>query len=344
MKSKRIVRLMKLLRILQEGRGQNPDGLAKVCGVGRRTIFRDLETLRSAGVALEFNTYSKRYSIPSGTFGPPSDLTAEEALSLWALANAVGNHPQIPFHDSARTGLKKLLKQLPIGVRRKFHKMTKSISFRPLKISDVAGKLTSYNTILDAIDKRRAIEMVYSSLFEWETISTTLHPYTIVFYEHSWYIVGYSSLHREVRNFNLVRIDSLKVSKKRFSIPRSFDLERRIGNAWSMIPGTGSDDHIVVKFGSLVAQNVAQVKWHKSQRTHLNADGSLVFHATVSGLDEIEWWVLGYGDQAEVKAPLKLRRRIARRVRNMAHAYQNEIEAMAVNHQARQTNGRVSVP
>jgi proteasome accessory factor B len=343
MKSKRIVRLMKLLRMLQDGRGQNPDGLAKVCGVGRRTIFRDLETLREAGVLLEYSSHTKRYSIPSGSFGPPSDLTAEEAVSLWALANAVGNHPQIPFHDSARTGLAKLLKQLPIGARRKFHKMTKSISFRPLKISDVAGKLTSYHTILDAIDRRRAIEMVYSSLTEWENITTTLRPYTIVFFEHSWYVVGYSSLHGEVRTFNLVRIESLKTLKKRFSIPGTFDLERRIGNAWALIPGTGPDDHVVVKFGSLVAHNVAQVNWHKSQRTHFHADGSLTFRATISGLDEIEWWVLGYGDQAEVKSPLKLRRNIARRVRNMASMYKRDIEAMAISLKAPKTSGRRSV-
>src|SRR5262249_7957009 len=151
----------------------------------RRTIFRDLETLREAGVQLAFDTRTKRYSIPRGSFGPPSDLTAEEAFSLWALANAVGSHPQLPFHERARTALVKPLKQLPPGVRQKFRRMTKSISFRPLKISDVAGKLTSYHTILDAIDKRRAIELVYSSLTEWEDIATTLHPYIIVFYEHS---------------------------------------------------------------------------------------------------------------------------------------------------------------
>jgi proteasome accessory factor B len=343
MKSKRIVRLMKLLRMLQSGRGQNPDGLAKVCGVGRRTIFRDLVTLREAGVPLEFSTHTKRYSIPSGSFGPPSDLTAEEALSLWALANALGNHPQFPFYEGARTGFTKLLKQLPVGVRRKFQRMAKSISFRSLKLSDVAGKLTSYNTILDAIDKRLAIEMVYSSLTEWENITTTLRPYTIVFYQHSWYVVGYSSMHGEVRTFNLVRIESLKPLKKRFSIPSSFDLERRIGNAWSLIPGTGPDDHVVVKFGSLVAHNVAQVSWHKSQRTHLHADGSLTFRATISGLDEIEWWILGYGDQAEVKSPLKLRRSIARRIRNMASTYKSDIEAMAVNLRAPKTNAPRSV-
>ncbi len=154
-------------------------------------------------------------------------------------------------------------------------------------------------------------------------------------------MVGYSSMHNEVRTFNLMRIESLTVLKKRFSIPSTFDLDERIGNAWALIPGTGPDEHVVVKFGSLVAHNVAQVKWHKSQRTHFHADGSLTFRATVSGLEEIGWWILRYGDQAEVKSPLKLRRNIARRVRNMAVAYKNDIEAMAMK--PPKTNGRRSV-
>jgi predicted DNA-binding transcriptional regulator YafY len=206
--------------------------------------------------------------------------------------------------------------------------MANSIRFLPLKLSNVAGKLTSYNTLLDAIDQRRAIELVYSSLTEWETITTTLHPYTIVFYNHTWYVVGHSSMHREVRTFNIVRIESLKILSKRFSIPSTFDLDARIGNAWSLIPDTGPDDRVVVKFGSLVAENVAQVNWHKSQRTHAHPDGSLTFRATVSGLSEIEWWVLGYGDQAEVKSPAKLRRKIAVRTRNMAKIYERDLKAM----------------
>jgi proteasome accessory factor B len=294
-------------------------------------------------VPLEFNSRSKQYSIPSGSFGPPSDLTAEEALSLWALANSVGNHPQLPFHEAARSGLNKLLKQLPADVRRRFRKLAEAINFRPLRISDLAAKSAVYHTLLDAIANRQAVEVVYASLTEFENIKTTLNPYTLLFSEHSWYVVGHSSLHGEVRNFNLVRVESVTVLKKRFSVPRGFNLENRIGNSWSLIPGNGKDDHVVVKFGSLVAQNVAQVKWHKSQRTDFNSDGTMIFRATVSGLDEIEWWILGYGDQAEVKAPLKLRRRIARRARNMAFAYQDAIDTLGVSRQAPKTNGRLSL-
>ena len=82
MKDKRITRLVRLLPMWQDGRGQNSSGLAKAFGVKPRTIFRDLETLRAAGVPLEYDPAAQRYSIPRGTFGPPADLTADEALSI----------------------------------------------------------------------------------------------------------------------------------------------------------------------------------------------------------------------------------------------------------------------
>ena len=42
---------------------------------------------------------------------------------------------------------------------------------------------------------------------------------------------------------------------------------------------------------------------------------------TVSGLDEISWWILGYGDQAEVIKPARLRRIVCQRAKNMAAIY-----------------------
>jgi len=324
MKDKRITRLVKLLQMLQVGRGQNAAGLAEACGVGRRTMFRDLEALRAAGVPLEFDVQAQRYSIPRGYFGPPTDMTVDEALAIWALANSVGNRPQLPLYEAAHTALAKLERSLPPPVRHKFRKIARSIRLLPQKVGSLAVKSTIYQSLVEAIEKRRSVEMEYASLTEWERITTKLRPYQLMFCQHSWYVIGRSSLHREIRNFNLARIESLKLSNERFSVPKSFDMEQRLGNAWNMIPEPGRDSHVVIKFGSLVARNVAEVNWHKTQRTRLLPDGSLVYQATVSGLNEIAWWILGYGDQAEVLRPAKLRRLIAQRVRNMAAMYGRE--------------------
>jgi predicted DNA-binding transcriptional regulator YafY len=276
-------------------------------------------------VPVEFDTRAKGYSIPSGAFGPPSDLTAEEALSIWALTNSVGSQPKLPFFEPAQTATKKLAQKLPPSERRKFRRATKAVSFLPLKLSELAAKTPFYQLIIDAIEKQRSLQIDYSSLTEWETIETTVNPYRLLFCEHSWYIVGHSSMHKEIRTFNVARIQSLTVLRKRFSNPKTFSIEKRIGDAWTMIPERGPNSHVVVRFAPMVAKNVEQVKWHKSQRTTFMPDGSLIFQVTVSGLGEVAWWILRYGDQAEALRPLKLRRIIAQRARKMATMYQNTI-------------------
>ena len=90
---------------------------------------------------------------------------------------------------------------------------------------------------------------------------------------------------------------------KHFEIPRGFSLERYLGNAWHLIPEPGPDHDVLIRFSPMVARNVAEVAWHKTQQLTWNDDRSLDFQVRVSGLNEISWWILGYGDQAEVRKP-----------------------------------------
>jgi predicted DNA-binding transcriptional regulator YafY len=143
----------------------------------------------------------------------------------------------------------------------------------------------------------------------------------MLFCRHSWYVIGHSSLHHEIRTFNLSRVQSLKRTAGRFVTPRSFRLERYLGNAWEMIPEPGRDKEVIIRFKPMVARNVAEVVWHKTQQTRFLPDGSVDFSVRVSGLREISWWILGYGDQAEVLKPARLRSMVANRAKNMAAMY-----------------------
>lgn len=88
------------------------------------------------------------------------------------------------------------------------------------------------------------------------------------------------------------------------------------------MPQSGADFHVLIRFSPLVARNVAEVAWHKTQRLEHRDDGSMDFHVEVSGLNEIVWWILGYGDQAQVLRPAKLRQLVAQRAKNMHVMYE----------------------
>jgi proteasome accessory factor B len=83
-----------------------------------------------------------------------------------------------------------------------------------------------------------------------------------------------------------------------------------------MIP-EGRIYDVRLRFTPKVANNVAEVQWHETQKVLRNTDGSATLNFRVDGLGEITWWILGYGDQVEVLAPAALRNRIAEIARGM---------------------------
>jgi len=89
-----------------------------------------------------------------------------------------------------------------------------------------------------------------------------------------------------------------------------FDLAEYIGCAWPMTP-EGKIYHVRLRFAPKVADNVAEVQWHKTQKVARNPDGSAIVDFRVDGLGETTWWILSYGDQVEVLSPAELRKTIA---------------------------------
>ena len=82
----------------------------------------------------------------------------------------------------------------------------------------------------------------YTSFGDDGQIVTKLSPYRLLFSRHSWYVIGRSSLHREVRTFNVGRISDLRAAGRRASKSRAaFSIERYLGNAWHLIPEPGPD-------------------------------------------------------------------------------------------------------
>lgn len=317
----RVTRLLHLLQRLQARNGDNADGLAEATGVSRRTVFRDIDALKKAGVPVAYDRDSDRYSLPGGYFLPPTNFTSEEALAIIGLTIELGRGDTLPFYEPARRAAQKLEASLPAALQNQLAEITKAIHVRPSQVNLLDDKQEFYQTLIDAQTKRRQVWMEYESLTEWETIDTVLRPYAVTFIKHSWYAIGRSSLHKEVRTFNISRIASLKVLDEEFKRPRGFSLDRYFGNAWMMIPDAGTDHEVHLRFSPIVAKNVAEVWWHKTQKTEQRDDGSLDFYATVSGIQEISWWVLQYGDQVEVLKPAPLRRLVVKKIQRAAAIY-----------------------
>ncbi len=305
----RVKRFLTIIQDCQFGRPSVAD-LARACKVSERTIFRDIRNLQSLGIVITRNEQTQRYQITSQVYLPPMELTPEEAFVILTLCQEVGRSRYFPFMDVALETAHKLLGVFPPKIADRLQPMGGLIVLQKEPVNPLDEAKPVFELLKEAIVQHRAVRVWYKSPLDPNEICTLLHPYRILFSRRSWYVIGRASLFRETRTFHLGRIRRAELTENRYQIPRGFSLERYLRNAWSMIPETGRDTNIVIRFSPLVAQNVAEVSWHKTQRIVKNEDGSILFHARVSGLNEVSWWVLGYGKEAEVISPPEFREKI----------------------------------
>ena len=316
MKQSKITRVVQILTTLQAGESYAASDLAKLFGITRRTIFRDLKELKAFGVPYHYDSKTGGYTIDPEFFLKPIDLNLQEALSLLLLVRKASNHIQLPFKHSALLAALKIENNLPAKIRQYCNTALRNISTRvvsqaPMKLLD-----KTFAQLQKSIAKKLKVNILYRSLFEGKVINLDLCPYHLLYHQRAWYVLGLSSLHKSIRTFKLNRIKELKILDKCFLGGEDFDLYDYLGKAWSMIP-EGRIYNIKLRFLPKVAENVTEVQWHITQKVTRNSDGSATVEFRVNGLGEITWWILGYGDQVQVLAPKALRNKVLEAAKNM---------------------------
>jgi len=316
----RLHRVLKLVTALQVGRSYNAAQLAADCGVSRRTIYRDLNIIEKAGIPVFFDRDSRRYQIHPTALMPPINLSLDEALALVLLASELGRTGRLPLFQPARDAAAKIEASLPLGLRAAIGAIVPHMAVRTGPTARHNALQEAYRTVQRAIQRREPLEAVYVSFHDAGQIRTRLEPYWLLFNERAWYVIGRSSLHGNVRTFKLGRFKSLQPAQGHFAVPNGLTLDKHLGNAWRMMRGAKTYE-VQLRFSPLIGPNVAEVNWHKTQRIAWDEDGAVLFSATVDGLDEIVWWILGYGPEVEVLKPKELRDKLAGMAQRMIDQY-----------------------
>jgi len=319
-KPSRIHRLLKLITLLQTGKTFLANDLAGEIHVSRRTLFRDLDMLRLAGVPLLYHKDQHSYAIEKSFFLPPVNFSFSEVLALMTIIQKYATRAAIPNLQQAIGAMLKIESTLPQEIRDYCGSALSAITFRPPPLSDASSVTDTFNMFWRAACKRQAVELVYDSYYERAEITTVLHPYRLTFMARGWYVIGRSSLHGQVRTFKLERVVRARLTGAFFEPDPTFDLHQYFGNAWQMIRGD-KRYHVVVRFSPKVAGNVEEVLWHPTQQCTSLDGGGLRYEVDVDGVDEIAWWILGYGKEAVVEKPAALRKIIADHAQAMADHY-----------------------
>lgn len=326
MNTKRLARLLRLIQLLESGTEHEVDVLAAAIDTDRRTFFREMNLLEDAGYHYRYDRAKKRYCRSHTMMLPPVNLTPAETFSLLLMISHGLETSLLPNNHHAVSAAQKLESVLPHSIKDECVDMTRFVGAKAPPRSDPETVADTFPVLQQAFTQQTKLLVRYQSFTEGKVREGLLLPYRIVHLQRGWYVIGLLEPADRPATFKLERFERMQLTEEAYSIDPSFTLDGYFRNAWFMIPDGDVDHPIKIRFSLTVAGNVEAVHWHKTQVTYRDADGSLIFEATVTGFSEIIWWILGYGHHAEVLEPAALRERIVAQLQSMMDTYARETQ------------------
>ncbi len=299
-------RMLHILNLLRTRRNMNAERLAEECGVTERSIYRDIISLSEMNVPI---FYDNGYKLASDNFLPPLNFSLDE-YNLLKLALESSPLIQTDKYREIYHGVRaKIESCLPDKVReeRKFQSDTTKIDIAAGDESDTGEKY--YSRLEKAISEERQIRLVYQSIRTGRT-ERTVDPYFIIFKGRAFYFVGYCHLREDFRTFRINRIVSLDVLDSRFTRDPKIQPETYFAGSWNVF--SGEPVEVIVRFKGAAAKVVAGSTHHEDEIVEILTDGSVRYSIITRGIEEIQRWILGFGEEAEVLAPDELRSRLGR--------------------------------
>lgn len=282
--------------------------IAEIGGASLRTAYRDLSDLQLAGFPLytEKGEKGNRWKfVDTYKFKVPQPFTFTELMALHLSRDLFQVFKGTVFFESAESLFKKVQATLPPQalayldqIQSKFH-----ISIKPYKDYERFRKIIEQ--VNQATENCQRIEVFYKPLRSKKDTQRKIDPYKIWFFEGTIYIIGFCHLRNQIRTFVIDRIKLLRLTNEKFEQPDDFDLNEYTKHSFKVM----RDELFTVKilFAPTCARYVGEKIWHESQQTKKISDGSLEITLRIGGLDEIKQWIMGFGPEAYVIEPERLK-------------------------------------
>ncbi len=310
------VRLHDILRLLEVRRGVTVAELAEECQVTRRTVYRDLQAIETAGYPLLKETGMDGQAVYSLLTGfrriPPITFSLNELMTLFLCRGQMAFVQGTPFQDDLDAVFGRIRSSLPPRSVAHLERLAEVVTPRFQGLRDYSGK----RHVLE--DLRRALLFQLRCLIcyvppQREPCEYLFDPYTLLFYKDSLYLGGYAHNRRGLRLFLLDRVQSVAIGEERFELPEDFSVEQLTGGAFGLV--SDAPRRIQLQFEPVVAHLVRERLWHESQTLCEMEDGGVLLTLQVGGEKEILSWLYSFVPHVRVLEPKDLRERFVEGLR-----------------------------
>ncbi|MBR2567207.1 MAG: WYL domain-containing protein [Paenibacillus sp.] len=317
----RLIRLMRIITLVQAKPGILARELAERCETTERTIYRDMEALSAMHIPIANMGHGRGYMFISHFAMYPLNWSEEEAQAFMQLAEVMEDiRPLVKpsFESAYEKVIASSQKQRTERVEwsEQISKMFKEGSII-CENNNGDEPNRSLLTLLQAGISHNSVEGNYQSQREMKSVR--IDPYCLIPREYQFDLVGYCHLSQRIRTFQVNRLHDLKMMPNTFR-KKDYLIQSYFRTA-SKTKESTEETAVKIRFSSLVVERVMQERFLVLPVITMEPEGTLLFETNVGDLEEILAWISKYGPEAEILEPEHCRHLMKERLNRWQQVY-----------------------
>lgn len=311
-------RMLRIHQALQSGKFPNATSLAREIEVAAKTIHRDIEFMRDRmNLPIQFDIPRNGYFYAGEVNAfPTMQITEGELFALVVAEKALQQYRGTSFEKPLLSAIKKMEQALPDTISLNLADVGQTISFRTSVEPIVDLKI--FDALARAVAQRQQLELDYRKPGAGKSEARIVDPYHLANVNAEWFLFAFDHARKGIRKFAPARILSMKPTGQTFERSPQFSLEKELQDSFGVHSGEGQYD-VTIRFNARAADYIREKKWHDSQKLRELPNGDLELDLKLSGLVEIERWVLSWGGDARVVRPVELEEAVRRSATRILH-------------------------
>lgn len=317
----RLIRLMRIITLVQAKPGILARELAERCSTSERTIYRDMEALSAMHIPITHLGYGKGYQFIGRFALYPFDWTDEEAESFNALAQVMNQvKPLLP--DKFEGAYEKVV---AAHHKQRTDRMETELQARgQLHSGKAAGEVSQDGQsrylipILLATLTQQIIQAEYYVPERNELLYGKIDPYLLVPWQRRFYLVGRNHNTGKLHTYRLKHFERVVVLDDVFMKVHTHIQQE--GHEYFR-ESEGEAAVVKIRLSSAIIPKYKDKEWITPIAETIEQDGSVVIELVVSDVPGFMSWLSQYGSDAEIVEPVQYREMMKRQLKKWLAVY-----------------------
>lgn len=171
---------------------------------------------------------------------------------------------------------------------------------------------------------KNQVQIVFSYQKYWEDIITSRNaePYALKEFKNRWYLLANDLKDNQVKSFALDRLTELEITKKRFTSPKSFDVNDHYKYCFGIIsPNNHKLQEVILSFDPFQGKYIKSLPLHESQEILKDNSDELLVKLTLYVTHDFLMEILSFGVNVKVIAPSNLIEEVKKSYQNALNLY-----------------------